>query len=231
VRVAGTESIPVPPAPGAAWYPPPDYVIAPDPTDGWVSIPPDVLGQGFQVLLGFNTAAAFPGGDPDPGVSAGSPVPSGAQRAGTDLSITFEAARVTSTSAEFSNSLSKIHVNNWNEVNLLNFVEYSTGCCTPIDASLGVEFTVDHEEMDTGEWSLSITSCSTSAPGDITPTAATPGVTLSPRGGSGTITEDTSEWLACSYVVHLDTRPGLTTGLIDRLGEENYLTFCICGHH
>jgi hypothetical protein len=231
VQVSNHKSIPVPPAVGHTWYPPPDYVIQPDPTEGWVSIPPDVIGDGFQVLLGFNTAAVFPGGDPAPGVPAGSPVPSGAQRAGTDLSITFEAARVTETSAEFTNSLSKIHVNNWTEVNLLNFVEYSTGCCTPIDASLGVEFTVDHEEMDSGAWSLYFTTCSTTNPGDITPTATTAGVTVSPRGGSGTITEDTSKWLACSYVVHLDTRPGLTTGLIDRTVDHNYLPFCICGHH
>ena len=43
-------------------------------------------------------------------------------------------------------------------------------CCTPIDATLSVQFTVDHEEMDSGAWSLAITSCSPSAPGDITPT-------------------------------------------------------------
>jgi hypothetical protein len=30
--------------------------------------------------------------------------------------------------------------------------------------------------------------------------------------------------------VKLSTRPGLTTGLIDRTAEENLLTFCICGH-
>ncbi len=32
---------------------------------------------------------------------------------------------------------------------------------------LSVELTVDHEEMDAGAWSLSILSCSASAPGDI----------------------------------------------------------------
>ncbi len=231
VKVASAAGpAPVPPAPGALWYPPPDLVIAPD-AAGWIAIPSAVIGGGFQVLLGFNTEAVVPGGDPGPGVTAGNPVPPGAQRAGTSLSITFEATRVTVASVDFSNGLSKIHINNWHEVNELNFVEYSTGCCTPIDASLGVEFTVDHEEMDSGAWSLSITSCSASAPGDITPTAATPGVTISPRGGSGTVTENTSTWLACSYTAHLVTRPGLTDGLIDRTAEDNSLTFCICGHH
>jgi hypothetical protein len=55
---------------------------------------------------------------------------------------------------DFSNALAKIHINNWNEVNELWFVEYSGGYCTPIDRTLGVEFTVDHEEMDSGAWSL-----------------------------------------------------------------------------
>jgi hypothetical protein len=221
---------PVPPAPGTPWAPPPALVIAPDPALGWIEIPTAVIGGGFQVLLGFNSAAAAPGGDPAPGVTAGNPVPALSQRAGTDMSITFEATRVSVASIDFTNALAKIHVNNWEEVNELNFVEYSTGCCTPIDATLGVEFTVDHEEMDSGAWSLAITSCSASAPGDITPNAATPGVTLDARGGSGTITENTSGWSACSYTASLTTRPGLTTGLIDRTGEPNTLTFCICGH-
>ena len=96
-----------------------------------------------------------------------------------------------------------------------------------------MQFTVDHEEMDAGGWSLSITSCSASAPGDITPTAPSGPphpVTLSARGGFGEVFEDTSAWANCSYIASLTTRPGLTTGLYDRLGETNLKTFCICGH-
>jgi hypothetical protein len=148
--------------------------------------------------------------------------------------IIFQATRVGVASIDYSNSLCKIHINNWNEVNNLWFQEFGVGdCCNPIDATLNVEFTVDHEEMDAGDWSLSITSCSLSAPGDITPTvssAGPPPVTVSPRGGFGTIVENTSTWDSCSYVVSLATRPGLTTGLYDRTAADNQLTFCICGH-
>jgi hypothetical protein len=157
-------------------------------------------------------------------------VPGANERAGTDLSITFEATRVTVSTVDFTNGLAKIHINNWVEVNELWFAEFGTDCCTPIDATLSVQFTVDHEEMDSGAWSLGITSCSPSAPGDITPTVSGPGVTVTARGGFGTIVEDTSSWSACSYTATLATRPGLTTGLSDRSPEYNSLTFCICGH-
>jgi hypothetical protein len=238
VTIAGApQPDPIPPAPGATWVGPSAHVIVPD-SNGWVQVDPNAIGGGFQVLLGFNSPAVVAGGDPLPGVPAGTAVPSGSERAGSDLSITFQATRVTSptppptsTAVDYSNALNKIHINNWAEVNLLNFTEFGTGgCCTPITDSLGVEFTVDHEEMAAGAWSLQITSCSSSAPGDITPTTTTPGVTLSARGGNGTITEDTSTWQNCSYTVTLTTRPGLTTGLIDRSPENNSLTFCICAH-
>ena len=124
----------------------------------------------------------------------------------------------------------RFHTLNSQYVNELNFAEFVTGCCTPIDSTLSVMFTVDHEEMDAGDWSLGISSCSPSAPGDITPASSGPGVTVTPRGGSGTIVEDTSAWTNCSYTVTLSTRPGLTTGLVDRTGWANPLTFAICGH-
>jgi hypothetical protein len=220
---------PVPPAPGSAWTSPPAHVIAPD-VNGWVTVDPAAIGGGFQVLMGLASAAVVVGGEP-PGVPVGTAVPPGSQRQGTDLSIIFEATRVGAATVDFSNTLAKIHVNNWDEVRELGLVEFGSGnCCAPIDTTAGVQFTVDHEEMDSGAWSLAILSCSSSAPGDITPTAATPGVTLSPRGGSGTITEDTSSWVSCSYQIWLTTRPGLTTGLVDRSPVQSLITFCICGH-
>ena len=89
--------------------------------------------------------------------------------------------------------------------------------------------------MDAGAWTLSINSCpSGSAPGDITPHVSSPGppaVIVTPRGGSGTIIENTTTWSNCSYTVSLNTRPGLTSGLIDRDWVNNQLTFCICGHN
>ncbi|MGE0416477.1 MAG: hypothetical protein AB7O80_06705 [Acetobacteraceae bacterium] len=235
IASAPTPPDPVPPLPGAPWYGPSAHYIEPD-ANGWVVVDPDAIGGGFQTLLGFDTkkVPGLAGGPPMPGVPAGTAVPAANQRAGADLSITFEATRVTTyppgTTADYSNALDKIHINNWEEVNELWFEEFGTNCCTPIDATLSVQFTVDHEEMDAGAWSLVITSCSPSAPGDITPVASGSGVIVGPRGGSGTIVENTSAWSPCSYTVTLTTRPGQTTGIVDRLALPNSLTFCICGH-
>jgi hypothetical protein len=158
------------------------------------------------------------------------PIPPASQKGGKDISITFEATRVTAATTDFSNALSRIHINNWVELIEMNFAEFVTGCCTPIDKTLSVQFTVDHEEMDFGSWGLSITSCSPSAPGNITPGASGPGVTVSARGGSGTIVENTSSWSNCSYTVTIDARAGLTTGLRDNEGAGFPRTFAICGH-
>jgi hypothetical protein len=253
--------------------------------------------------MGFDTTQAAPGGPPNPGVPAGTAVPAAAQRAGSDISITFEATRVGIATVDYTQAPVKIRVNNYDEVNELNFVEFGgvLGCCTPIDASLSVLYTVDHEEMSAGAWSLIITSCALPTSMVITPSspqttlaaaidevqasiavassagippvpftawlastgeilqvtgvAATtwtvsrgfggtvaeaavagaaiatnlaPGVT--PRGGAGTVVENTTKWTNCSYTVWLTTRPGLTNGLIDRTESPNPLTFCICGH-
>lgn len=236
IQAAPLPPDPIPPAPGTTWIGPSAHYIAPD-ADGWVAVDPNAVGGGFQVLLGFDTTKVVAGGPPlagaigtPGGVPAGSAVPAAGQGAGSDLSITFEATRVTVATVDFSNGLSKIHINNWTEVNNLWFLEFGSDCCTGIDASLSVQFTADHEEMDAGAWSLAIGGCSPSAPGDITPHASGPGVTVTPRGGWGTIVENTSGWALCSYTVGLATRPGLTTGLRDRLATSNTLTFCICGH-
>jgi hypothetical protein len=235
IASAPTPAEPTPPATGAAWYGPSAHYITPD-ADGWVAVDANAIGGGFQVLLGFDTTQpqVVPGGPAVSGVAAGTAVPVANQKGGTDMSIIFQATRVTTmppgTTPDFTNPLNKIHINNWVEVNELWFQEFGTDCCTGIDASLNVQFTVDHEEMDAGAWSLVITSCSPSAPGDITPAVSGPGITIGPRGGSGTVVEDTSLWSFCSYTATLTTRPGLTTGLVDRGPESNPLTFCICGH-
>jgi hypothetical protein len=236
-------------------------ITVPDP-DGWITVDPASEFGGFTPLLVFDSTQVVPGGgvtarDPDgmftplpagtpgtgssaPGcVPAGNPVSAPSQQAGTDMSIIFQATRVGVTTVDYSNALAKIHINNWDEVTELDFAEFSTGCCTPIDKTLHVEFTVDHEELNAGTWSLTITSCcSSSAPGNITPpyppAPLPPGDTViftaGDRGASGTILEDTSEWGNCSYVVQLDTTPKLTTGLLDRGTLTNQLTFAICSH-
>jgi hypothetical protein len=231
IQAAPVPPDPTPPAPTTHWVPPTPHYIVPD-ADGWVDVDPNAIGGGFSVLMGFDTTGPVvaQGQNPNPAVTAGSAVPVADQGAGTDMSIIFEATRTTVLTVDYSNSLSKIHVNNWTEVNQLNFAEFVTGCCTPIDKTLSVQFTVDHEEMAAGGWSLGISSCSPSAPGDITPHVSSGGVTVDARGGWGTIVEDTSTWENCSYTVSLVTRPGLTTGLADRLAWVNSLTFAICNH-
>jgi hypothetical protein len=313
IRAATPLPDPTPPAPGTTWFAPGPHYIQPD-ADGWVQVDANAIGGGFSILLDFDTTQVpgLAGGPPlagaigtPGGVPAGNAVPLANQRAGSDLSITFEATRVGVSTVDYSNSLAKIHINNWTEVNNLWFHEFEGvgGCCTPIDNTLSVQFTTDHEAMASGGWSLGISSCSPSAPGNITPTASGPGVTVTPRGGWGTIVENTggvsttlvsavsasqnsftvtssagfpsapfnawlcntgeavtvtgvsgttwtvlrgqegttpapaaagaevtTAWCNCSYTVTLSTRAGLTTGLVDNLGETTQLTFCICGH-
>jgi hypothetical protein len=234
-----------PPAPGAAWVGPGIHYISADPATGWVIVDLNAVGGGFQVLMGFDTTQpeAALGGDPLTGVNAvdntghapvGTPVAAANQKVGVDMSIIFQATRVSVSTVDYSNSLCKIHVNNWSEVNHLYFSEFTSGgsCCQPINDSLSVEFTFDHETMGAGDWSLWITSCSPSAPGNITPPDPTAGVTFTAggRGADGTIVENTTSWTNCSYTASLITRPGLTTGLADRTAIDNTLTFCICGH-
>jgi hypothetical protein len=248
--LVGYGSDPVQPIFGAPYVGPKHYIL-PDITTGWVEVDTSNISGGFQKLINFDTSQVVTGGCPplpaasaapcfndltNPGgAPAGSAVTGTGQGAGTDLAIIFQATRVGVASTDYSNSLCKIHINNWVEVNNLWIQEFNgpATCCTPIDATLTVQFTVDHEEMDSGAWSLSVTSCSGSAPGNITPTVSSvgpPPVTVSPRGGFGTIIEDTSGWTNCSYILSLVTRPGLTTGLFDRHAEDNQKTFCICGH-
>lgn len=234
-----------PPALGSNWYGPSIHYIEADPATGWVEVDQNAVGGGFAVFLAFNTTqvGAAQGGNPvapgeaigtPGGAPAGSPAPA---NVGVDMTLIFQATRVGGAGIDFTNSLCKIHVNNWEEVNNLWFNEFAVkgnNCCVPIDDTLTILFTVDHETMGAGAWSLAISSCCTSAPGlgDHTPSNPTPGVTFSAggRGAYGSIQLDTSAWNNCSYTAKLFTRPGLTTGLADRPTAENDLTFCICQH-
>jgi hypothetical protein len=168
-------SDPTPPAFNTTWYAP-LHNITPD-ANGWVAVDESFIAGCATTLLGFDTTqpGVAPGGDPIPdpigtpgGAPAGTAVTAAGQAVGTNLSIIFQATRVGVTTVDYSNSLCMIHVNNWTEVNNLWLFGGHGGCCTPIDASLNVQFTVDHEVMDSA-WTLSITSCSPSAPGNITP--------------------------------------------------------------
>ena len=229
-------------------YQDPTHYIQPD-ANGWVDVDQTLVAGGVSIFLWFDSAQAVPGGCELPsgpcfggpgGAPAGTAVPAANQRVGTDLTIIFQATRVGVSTIDYSNALCNIHVNNWTEVNNLWPVEFGVGsCCTPIDETLSVEFTVDHEMLYSGGWTLEVTSesggttCSPSAPGVITPTTSSvgpPPVTVTTRGGWGTIIEDTSTWINCSYQVEQTARAGLTTGLVDNDPGPNQFTFCICGH-
>jgi hypothetical protein len=199
-------------------------VIVPD-ANGWVTVDPAAIAGGFTTLIGFNTNQDVPGGLPQPGVDAGTAVPPANQRVGTDLGIVFEATRVAGPPSppDFSNTLAKIHINNWLEVNLLDLLQFHSGgllACTPITTALDVEFTADHELM--ALWELRIDGASGSAPGHVT------GGTT-PRGGFGTNQQNTSTWNNCSYVATLETRAAQTTGVTDNPGFSTQKTFCV-GH-
>jgi hypothetical protein len=232
---------PLPPALGAKWYAPAVY-IWPD-SNGWVKVFPG--GGEVQTFMSFDTTTVVAPADPNPTFPpapiGGIPVPVTSQLNGTDLTLTFQATRIGHTSPPDFTQLPRtlIRVNNAHELNQLTLAQFADGgCCTPITSQCTVLFSVDHEEIGSGDWSLSIlsqagfspcetsgTTCSPSAPGNITPSFASPN-----RGGSGSVIQDTSGWDPCSYQVVLCTTPRLTDGLNNRGTEPKLVTFCICGH-
>ena len=211
-----------PPAPGDPWYGPDVHTVVPD-GDGWVVVDPASIAGGFTTLMGFDTTDDVPGGMPtsaNPAGQTASPAPSG-----QDLGIVFEATRVSGPTSppDHSNTLTRVHISNWKELNLLDIQQFhggGSGACSPITSALDVDYTADHELM--AAWSVSITSASPSAPGTVA------GGNV-PRGGFGTDHENTTSWQPCSYTASLSTRAALTTGLIDNQGYTTSKTFCTTG--
>ena len=215
-----------PPAPGDPWFGPPAHVIAAD-ADGWIQVDPASVAGGFAVLIGFNSPDVVPGGiPPAPPPVAGSPVPAVDQKNGTDLGLIFQATRVTGPTSppDSSNTLAKIHINNWAEVNLLDVTEFHTGggtACTGITTALHVEYTTDHAQMRA--WEAVITSAALGSPVIV---AGGPDA-LHPRGDAAVAPVAIGTFPPCSYTVTLSTRAGLTTGLIDNTGRSQQKTFCV----
>ena len=213
---------PGPPIPLVAWPGPPQHVIVPDAT-GWIEVDQSALDGGFLGnLIGFDTTQALPGGPPAPGVPAGTGVPVANQKNGVDAAIIFEATRVGGPTSppDFTNTLSKIRINNWQEVSLLNLLQFHTGGgtpCSPLSTDLDIEYTTDHEMM--AAWDIQIITAAT-----LPPLVLPSGV--GPRGAAGTHHENITAWPSCSYAVHLDTRRSLTDGLTDDPVKTNQLTFC-----
>lgn len=228
VRIRGTGATsPTPPisTPAPA---PPDHYLVPD-AEGWVPVDPNALDDGFDGrLMGFTSAVAFPGGPPAPGVLAGTAVPAGNQKNGVNAAIIFQATRVSTITAvnggaapDYTNQLAKIHINNWNEVSLLNLQEFLGGMsCSPVTNNLDILYTTDHELMN--NWFIGMTTAATVVPAPLFPKGA------GPRGGAGTDSHNTSTWPSCSYLITIGTQRSLTDGFNDDPGKtSSLLTFCI----
>jgi hypothetical protein len=227
VRIRGTNPSPDPPPfPGPApMGSPPTHFVVPD-AAGWVRVDPNALDDGFNGwLMGFASHVAFPGGDPAPGVAAGTAVSAAAQKNGSDAAIVFEATRVSQIGAgpaEYTNQLAKIRINNWSEVMLLDLLQFHTGggtSCSPLTNDLDIEYTTDHELMR--DWAIGMATAATISPAPTFPSGT------GPRGGAGVDHHNISSWPTCSYAITLSARRSLTTGLSDDQHKSTQKTFCI----
>jgi hypothetical protein len=110
----------------------------------------------------------------------------------------------------------------------------NANCCSPIDASLGILYTTDHQFM--ASWGIGLSSCaSEGTPPAWTAPALPPAILPTPpppsgasaRGGFGRSSHATSTWPNCSYVVSISTRRQLTDGDEEDEGASSQKTFCI----
>jgi len=214
--------------PGTPWGAPPTHIIVPD-ADGWITVDPNTLGGGFAgALIGFNSTTALPDGDPLPGVAAGAQVPAANIKNGVDLTIIFEATRVGGPTSppDYTNTLGRIHINNWREVRLLDLLQFHSGGgtpCSPLSTDLDIEYTADHELMRS--WKVDIVTAAS-----IPPLSLPSGTNTRSAGANtafGTHHEDISKWPTCSYTVVLTTRRALTSGIFDDDADQISMTFCI----
>ncbi len=209
------------------WEPNPVFVVAPD-ADGFILFDANAIGGGFGVagaLIGLHTPALLPAGA-DPSVQAGTPVPLALQRQGALFRVIFEVAAVGGAILPaYSRALERLFVSNHGVVGRLGLAELGpTGVgCSPIDETVSVQVTVDHELLES--WSVGL---STAAPG--LPALSLP-AGVGPRGVADTFVMDSSTWPACSYLVTLTTRAALTDGINDAPAQSlAALTFCIDRH-
>ena len=214
---ATPDPTPTPGGPGP-WGPVPAHIINPD-TDGWIKVDQKALDDGFYgPLIRFNSGFAIPGGNA-PGNGAGNPVSD--PKNGTAIRIVFEAGPVGG-AVTFSNELSNVLINNWNEVRLVNLQQFTgggSGSCSDLLNDLNVLYTTDHQQM--ASWKVNITSAASFPP--ISPPLPEGNT---PRGAFGNRYIDISSWPSCSYLVTLTSRRALTDGEIDDDGDTSYVTFC-----
>ena len=222
------------PVPAGPWGPIPPLVLSPD-ADGWVTMPPDATNQGFSgPLLLFASSAVVPGGAP-PDDGPGNPVSPANQRNGTDLEIIFEAEPVAGggPGLTLSNSLPRIHINNWLEAARFELVQFTLPGATPcsgITTGFDLRYTVDHELI--AGWKLDISSSATFPPPGkpVLPGLGVPPVppeVAGPRGGHGTHHVDTTAWEECAYAITFSRSLKLTDGELDDPGRAPMVAlFC-----
>lgn len=219
IEGSGASPDPTPPPavpPGTPWGPPPAHVVVPD-ANGWVAVDPNALDGGFYgPLLRFDTTQVLAALDA-PGNGAGNAPTS--PKNGIDMQIAYEAGP-TSGPATFSNTLARIHINNWGEVRLLDLQEFSGGGmpCSKITNAINIQYTVDHEL--TAAWSIGISSAAAFPPPPPLPSGN------APRGGHGTHFVNVAAWPACAYVVSMNTRRRLTDGENDDPTRTTQKVFC-----
>lgn len=230
VRITGAGATSPTPPVGPAGPNPPDHFIVPD-AKGWVAVDAMAFDDAFYgPLMGFASAVGVPGGDPAPGVLAGTAVPAVAQKSGVDVAIIFQATRVSTIIAvnggaapDYTNQVNKTRINNWNEVNLIDLQEFigpGATACSPLTNDLHILYTTDHEVL--AGWSIDlVTSATIPGPPPVFPSG------VGPRGAAGTDLHDITPWPSCSYLVRLHTRRSLTNGLSDDPSKWNFKTFCV----
>ena len=220
-----------PPATPGPWGPVPAYKVKVD-GQGWAVVSEFAIGGGFGVagsIMGLATAAIAPAGTLASG-SAGDAVAPAGQLNGQFFRLIFQVARTDGTPLpSYGRTLARLHVSNHGEVRRLGIEELGASGvgCSPLNNSLTVKHTVDHELLDL--WSIDVSSAAFPPYPPAPPSPPFPNLLsgTAPRGGNGTTAIDISSWLPCSYTVSLTTRLALTDGLNDDSGRTSQITFCI----
>jgi hypothetical protein len=213
---------PLPP-PGTSWGSTPPLILQPD-AEGWVTMPPDATNQGFSGPLIYASSQSFAPGGGAPGDGPGNDVT--AKKNGVDIEIVFEAAPMAgSLGATLSNTLPRIHINNWIEVAEASVNQLTlpgTTPCSAVTTELDIRYTMDHELV--AAWSINLGTSATVSqdPPDFPLPKGS-----SARGGFGVHSINTSSWPECAYMLTFTRSLKLTDGELPDSGRTGTIAlFC-----
>lgn len=210
--ISGTDTIahpsgpsPAPPS-GTSWGPMPPLRLQPD-AEGWVTLPNDATNGGFSGPLLCVSSQSFAPGGQAPHDGAGNDVAD--KKHGLDVELIFEAAPLPALPGGLlTNTLPRLHVNNWLEAAVASVDQLTlpgTTPCSAVTNRLDIKYTMDHELVRS--WSLALITSAT-IPGG---TPALPSGTTS-RGAHGTQSINTSAWPDCAYAINFSRTLKLTDG-------------------